>query len=214
MTEEEEMQWSTLCRHSQPDAVQMVSVKRNFDKVWCQTARLTARRTRFFFLSSHSGFLPLPKHTHVQPSTKSKWSVGVNVSVDGCLSLGVGPTLEWWLVQDALRQHGLAISLAVIGVAKMYQLVARLVRRLPTDDIAIQNAGQTVTGNKLMQTWTHGSDLFTISVPTSYFLMLHLWPFGMFPHSLSSSCDCLYLLPLLHYLVRFTLASKRSYTRV
>lgn len=65
----------------------------------------------------------------------------------------------------------------------MYQLVARLVRRLLTDDIEIQNAGQTVTGNKLMQTWTQGSELFTISVPTFYFLMLHLWPFGMFPLS-------------------------------
>ena len=30
----------------------------------------------------------------------SKFSVGVNVSVDGCLSLYVSPGMNWWLVQD------------------------------------------------------------------------------------------------------------------
>lgn len=54
-----------------------------------QFGGLTATWTQVFFVSGYSGILPQSK-----AETKSKLSVGVNVSVDGCLSLSVGPTLK------------------------------------------------------------------------------------------------------------------------
>ena len=42
----------------------------------------------------------------------SKLTVGVNVSVDGCLSLYVSPAMNWLLVQDVPRLHPNMLRLA------------------------------------------------------------------------------------------------------
>ena len=49
-------------------------------------------------LSGFSGFLPQSKNMHVRSIEHSKLSVGVHVSVNGCLFL-CGPAMNWRLVQ-------------------------------------------------------------------------------------------------------------------
>merc|ERR1712035_185044 len=48
-------------------------------------------------LSGYSGFLPQSKDMHVRLIGDSKLSVGVNVRVNGCSSLCVGPAINWRL---------------------------------------------------------------------------------------------------------------------
>ena len=49
-------------------------------------------------LSGFSGFLPQSKNMHVRSIGDSKLSLGVNVSVNGCVSL-CGPAMNWRLIQ-------------------------------------------------------------------------------------------------------------------
>ena len=49
-------------------------------------------------LSGYSGFLPPPENMHVRLTGDSKLSVGVSVSVHGCVSL-CGPAMDWRPVQ-------------------------------------------------------------------------------------------------------------------
>ncbi len=50
--------------------------------------------------SGSSGLLPRSKDMQVRLIGDSKSPVGVNVSVNGCLSLYVSPVMNWRLVQD------------------------------------------------------------------------------------------------------------------
>merc|ERR1712035_272647 len=54
-------------------------------------------------LSGYSGFLPQSKDMHVRLIGNSKLSVGVNVRLNGCSSLCVGPAINWRLVQGVPR---------------------------------------------------------------------------------------------------------------
>ena len=55
-------------------------------------------------LSGYSGFLSQSKDTQVNRLIgDSKLSIGVNVSVNGCLSLCVSPVIVWRPVQGVLR---------------------------------------------------------------------------------------------------------------
>lgn len=50
-------------------------------------------------ISRCSGFLPQSKDVQVRLTAHSKLPVGVKVSVNGCLSLRVGPVIDWRPVQ-------------------------------------------------------------------------------------------------------------------
>ncbi len=56
-------------------------------------------------LSGYSSFLPQSKDMQFRLIGDSKLPVGVNVSVNGCLSLYVSPAVNWRLVQGVPHPH-------------------------------------------------------------------------------------------------------------
>jgi len=50
-----------------------------------------------------SGLLPPPKNMYVKLSGDSKLSLGVSVSVDGCVSRLCGPAMDWRPAQGVTR---------------------------------------------------------------------------------------------------------------